>query len=624
MSKKTGKKRRFRLRKRARMTIASLLLVSALIISLIPTQQKTQAYINPSIDVLSLDSVLSDHAIMDESVTSVTADASTDIYMAFPLLEETTVTEYNGSKHTYYSINYDGMTGSYAVPVLKMGTKTVNVDGMNAKYVALIKYVGYNNDYNPDSIDLTKSVCYNSKPEAELVSYYERGTGDDVLYCVEEYSNYEDKLGNNYNILHIKKQTVNYDPKDEEQAEWANTHPDPASNDWIGHFGAKAGSEQYIDNLCFTKSSIDYICDEAFMDTKAQTISIPTELYDLGNRTFKNCSNLTTVRVGNKVKTIGRECFSGCVNLNSLNIDDCSYLSIIADGAFANCAFTSMTLPNNPDLKIGAGAYYGCYNFNDSIDSTMGIFSRYAGTGGSNIVYIGHYAFANCSSLNEMYMYRNLRSLEKGGAEDYTYEGLFAGCVNLKKVVLPSEYGKPAYSSGPIRNLGRYMFQKCNSLEYVRFMGTYSAAPYDDWQFVTRSTLDYAMEADPSYNSITVADSFVIWGENPYPTVTNETAAHVSAKKFSNTYMYYDDNNNKVYELTLGDYMFNFSDGTINSIEPTKDSKASLVIPSVIGDQQITSIADNAFVRSSEYADKLERLTIPDTVKTIGTNAFSG
>ncbi len=606
------------------MTIASLLLVSALIVSFLPTQEKTQAYVNPSTEVIGLDKVISDYAVMDEDETSVSADDGTAVYMAFPLLEEVTVTDYNLSKHVYYSINYDGMTGAYAVPVFKMGTKTVNVDGQNAKYVALMKYVGYNNDYNPDSIDLTKSVCYNSKPASELTDYYERGEGDEIMYCVEEYDEYEDKLGNTYDILHIKKQTVNYDPSDEEQADWANNHPDPMADDWIGHFGAKAGAEKYVDNLCFTRSSIDYICDEAFMNAKVKTLSIPTELYDLGNRTFKDCSNLTTVRVGNKVKTVGRECFAGCVNLNSLNIDDCSYLDTIGDGAFANCAFTSLALPNNPDLRIGAGAFYGCYNFNDSVDSGESIFRRYAGTGGSNVVYIGHYAFANCTSLTDMYMYRNLKSIAAGGSEDDSYEGMFAGCTNLAHVVLPSEYGKSSYDEGSVKRLGQYMFQKCGNLEYVRFPEAHNSAPFDDWQFVTSSTLDYAMEANSAYKAPTVADSFVIWGENPYPTVTRETASHVTAKKYSNTYMYYDESGEKVYELALGDYMFNFSNGVINSIEPMSSAKSSLTIPTVIGDQEITKIAANAFVKNSEYAGKLEKLTIPDTVTSIGNNAFSG
>ena len=50
--KSVKKRKRFRIRKRARMTIASLLLVSALIVSLIPTQTKIQAYVDPTVDVM--------------------------------------------------------------------------------------------------------------------------------------------------------------------------------------------------------------------------------------------------------------------------------------------------------------------------------------------------------------------------------------------------------------------------------------------------------------------------------------------------------------------------------------------------------------------------------------------
>ena len=213
--KSVKKNRRFRIRKRARMTIASLLLVSALIVSLIPTQTKIQAYVDPTIDVMSLDGVIGNYSVFNESDTSVTADSGTDIYMAFPLAEEMTITDYNGSAHTYYAINMAGMTGTNAVPVFEMGTKTVS----GGKYSALIEYIGYRNEYDTDTIDLTKSVCFNGKSSSELTAFYEKADGGKVNYCTEEYSNYTDKLGNNYNILHIKKLELNFDPGDSEQVE---------------------------------------------------------------------------------------------------------------------------------------------------------------------------------------------------------------------------------------------------------------------------------------------------------------------------------------------------------------------------------------------------------------------
>ena len=76
MGKNVKKKRRRFLQKRARRTIASLLLVSALIVSLIPTQQKTQAYVNPDENVMSLDDVITNYAVVDTADTSVTTDTS--------------------------------------------------------------------------------------------------------------------------------------------------------------------------------------------------------------------------------------------------------------------------------------------------------------------------------------------------------------------------------------------------------------------------------------------------------------------------------------------------------------------------------------------------------------------
>ncbi len=617
------KKKRFRLKKRARRTIASLLLVSALIISFIPTRQDAQAYVSPAVEVMDLNSVLNTYDVVDGSETSVDPNAVTDKYMAFPLLEEVTVTEYNGTPHTYYSINTSGMTGDSCVPIFKMGNMKKTVEGIEGNYNALVKYVGYGNDYNPTEIDLTKSVCYNSKPEGELKNYYEKGSNNQVIYCVEEYTGYNDKQGNSYNILHIKKQTVDYDPSDEEDQTWANAHPDPKADDWVGHFGVKAGSETYTDNLCFNRSTIDFLCDEAFVGTMVDTINIPTELYDLGNRTFKNCTNLKKVTVGNKVRTIGDECFYGCVSLSSINIYDCSYLEKVGDGAMAKCGFSSLQLPNHDGMIVGAAAFYGCYNLTDSLDSEQGMFGKYAETGSSNTAYIGPYAYACCTSLTEIGMYARLKSITSGGKEDHEYEGLFAGCTNLKHVELPSEYGNTNYNSGTAVTLGEYTFHRCTSLEYVRFYGR-NAKPHDNYQFVTTASLDYAMEEDSSINTPTVADSFVIWGPNPYPESPNEAASHISAGEYSNTYMYIDNGGNRVYELSLGGYVFNFGDNSVAKIIPTSKAQESLTIPATIGDVSITSVAASAYDSKNKNSDRLKTLTIPDTVTSVGAGAFSG
>ena len=487
MASKKTKKKKFRIKKRARRTIGSLLLVTAIIVALIPVN-KTEAWVDPAVTtaVPYLDEVIEKHGFIDETETSIVSKTPDDeCLMAFPLTDEKlNVVDYNGNTHSYYQINTNGMTAANAVPIFKLGELSSN----GGTYTALVKYVGSRNDYNPSAISLAGDVCYNPKDKT-LNSYYENAGNGTVNYVTETYTEYTDKLNNTFNILSLTREKLAYDNTDEEQAAWVKANPDPVKSDWKGHFGID-GPPSQVNNLCFEKKGIDYICDEAFKNTTTvNTINIPENLYQIGNSAFEGCYYLQNVTLGSKVSTLGRKCFADCTQLKNINIVNCSSLRTIGDGCFANAAFQSLKLPLSVE-KIGAGAFYGCYNLNDSLDIKNGMFGEFENNGASKEIDIGHYLYANCTSLTNMSMYGKLRSVDKSGSVDDTFDGMFAGCNNLVKVELPASYGlnKPV-------TIGEMMFFGCKNLECLRIPTKHAAA--NDWQFITNSTLPCPFKAEP-------------------------------------------------------------------------------------------------------------------------------
>ena len=78
----------------------------------------------------------------------------------------------------------------------------------------------------------------------------------------------------------------------------------------------------------------------------------------IGNNTFKNCSNLTSIDIPESVTSIGESAFEGCSSLVSLEIP--SSVTSIENNTFKNCSsLTSIDIPESV-TSIGESAFEGC------------------------------------------------------------------------------------------------------------------------------------------------------------------------------------------------------------------------------------------------------------------------
>ena len=152
---------------------------------------------------------------------------------------------------------------------------------------------------------------------------------------------------------------------------------------------------------------------------------------EIGNNAFSNCTNLTTVELGNDVTSIGKSAFLKCTQLPSITIGN-GVISI-GSGAFNGC--TALTNANIGSGAIGATAFQDCTRLTDV-------------TLGNGVTSIGTNAFLRCKALASISIGSSVRTIESFA---------FSGCEALKEVTISAAQVK----SGA--------FSRATALEKVTF-----------------------------------------------------------------------------------------------------------------------------------------------------------
>jgi len=219
------------------------------------------------------------------------------------------------------------------------------------------------------------------------------------------------------------------------------------------------------------------ITQQYYSSTKFSNYYIPASLKSVtitgGNilyGAFYNCTELTSVSIGNGVTSIGSEAFYRCTGLTGVYINDIAswckisfynYLSnplyyaeklyvnnklvtdlVIPDGvtsiggyAFRGCTgLTSIEIPNSV-TSIGSQAFDGC----------TGLTSVSIGNG---VTSIGSYAFYKCTGLT---------SIEIPNSVTRIGSYAFDGCTGLTSIIIPNS----------VTSIGEDAFENCTGLTRV-------------------------------------------------------------------------------------------------------------------------------------------------------------
>jgi hypothetical protein len=206
-------------------------------------------------------------------------------------------------------------------------------------------------------------------------------------------------------------------------------------------------------------TSLESIKGYVFAETNLTgVIILPDNLVAMDNGCFANCSEITSVRFGNKLQTIGANVFSGCTGLSEVRFSDS--IKKIGGNAFKEC--TSLLEVRFPDsiTEIQSYAFSDCTSlsevrFPDSITEIQDyVFAKTAIknlTLPKNLEKIGECSFRQCESLQSVVFPSTLKSI---GAFAFFF------CTNLADVTIPNDIASPL-------RIGQRAFNSCNSLTLV-------------------------------------------------------------------------------------------------------------------------------------------------------------
>jgi hypothetical protein len=320
--------------------------------------------------------------------------------------------------------------------------------------------------------------------------------------------------------------------------------------------------------------SVTCIKNHTFRSTSLTSVTFPSSLTSIGDRSFADCNSLTSVTIPNSVTSIGEGAFDGCDGITVVNITDLEkWCKISFNGnAFSSEGhylylngkkITELVIPNTVD-KVGNYAFSYCYGFTSVfIPGTItsigdGAFNKCYGftslTIPNSVTNIGFNAFNGCKSLT---------SLTIGNSVNLIGNGAFQDCISLTSIIIPNS----------VTEIDDYAFSGCTGLTSIEIPNSVSYIG------------DFAFDNCNCYN---VEDGIKYIG--PYLLgVEDNTQSSYSIKEGTRT---------------IGSSAFQDCSNLI-----------SVTIPN-----SVTYIGWQAFAGRSG----LTSLTIPNSVKKIGVRAFSG
>lgn len=311
--------------------------------------------------------------------------------------------------------------------------------------------------------------------------------------------------------------------------------------------------------IVWDESSLTHIDSYGFSDYKGNSFEIPNTVEFYGTSAFRNCIYLEEFTIPTVIKDIPAGMFAGCTSLTKVTFHE--DIKSIGASAFSNC--TSLET-----ITIPSGVTELSYNLFGNCSSLKEVVLH------ENITTIGQSAFSKCKSLEKIDLPESITSIGKEA---------FKGC-NFKEIIVPNNVVKIETNA----------FSECNLLEKITipFVGTEKNSGHD-------FSFDIIFGQIPQ----TLKEVIVSTDAKIYPSSFRKTA--------------------NIEKLTLpyvGAIGYDYTRTNIGSIFGVASAYHRL-IPSNIKEITITggtSIEADAF-SGCKY---LTKITLPNTIKTIGDNAF--
>lgn len=314
---------------------------------------------------------------------------------------------------------------------------------------------------------------------------------------------------------------------------------------------------------------LKYIGKHTFNDcTALETIVLPDSIKTIEKGTFKNCTSLKAIDIPDAVKEIGIDAFDGCKNLAEVNLSDNSQLETIDGGAFSECyALEQFKFPASLRSISTAFSYSGLKSVvvpeNVQFSNFSGCYQLRSATILGDVETLA-YTFRDCSKLTEVHLPGTITELEWA----------FYGCKELREVNFGNSIGR----------IGSNTFTKSGirNIHITPSVKEIACSAFDDCAGLTSLTIEDSPEELVFTQMSTVEQYDYPWGIISSPVLQ------------------------KIY---MG-----------RQINDARISGCSETLEKVTFGPQVKSIGKSLLVNMP----KIQGISIPDAVETIGANAFKG
>ena len=188
--------------------------------------------------------------------------------------------------------------------------------------------------------------------------------------------------------------------------------------------------------------------------TNLRSVTLPDTVTKIGNGTFSSCRSLSSITIPHSVTSIINGAFEGCTSLTEVVIP--SSVKELDGFVFENCAKLRLVTIENGLESIGDGCFGKCTNLTSFVIPP-------------SVKEIGHNVFEYCTSLTEFTIPNTVTSLG---------EGVFANCSGLTRFDFPSS----------ITTIGKYFFQVCTSLNEVTIPSSVTSIGWSSFRNCTSLT----------------------------------------------------------------------------------------------------------------------------------------
>ena len=390
--------------------------------------------------------------------------------------------------------------------------------------------------------------------------------------------------------------------------------------------------------------------------------TIPTTVSSVGDYAFNNCTGLKNVTISEGVVSIGKGCFYNCTSLTEAVVPDTA--KYVGAYAFYNCTSMVNATIGTTTESIGKCTFYNCEKLETVVIGysvkSIGDYAFYNCALGrvsvpSATTVIGNFAFAKNSNLTKATLRKNLLTIGDGAFKDCSLlsaisipntvtsigDEAFENCTSIASVTIPTG----------VTEIKKRTFSNCSSLANVTIKGEVTSI--GESAFLNNAFTAIQL---PETLKIIGSSAFKNCGKLEKITLPNNTANIGNAAFLNCSVLHLVSVPDSV--ASVGQSVFFYNDDITVEIRKNSGTVADKLLAQqgvhhVILDENISTIGKNVFdscyelssvtygnetVKSGEYKlsksiktigseafkdnPLLRNLIVPDTLGTIGDNAF--